>query len=764
MRHLFFLLLLFFFINLPAQDLIQPVGLWREHLPYNSTIDIAYNNEKIFCATPYSLFTVERSDNTIERSSKITGLSETGISAIYYDAAIEKLLIAYSNSNMDVIYKNDIINIPDIKRDNIVGDKTIYAIHSRGTNFYLSTGLGVIVVDGEKYEVKDSWFIGNGGGQVKVNGFTNNTDFFYAATEEGLKRTSVNTSNPADYNSWQLMSGVNGLHAGSCQNVLLVNNKILVQKNDSLFVESGNNWNLFYEDGWQIINSNVSEGKIVLCQQKTTGEVRVVIINSNAVVERTLVQSLVISLPRKGIIVQNDPWIADEKGGLSHFTASSFEQYKLNSPRSIASGEMTVYNDIFYATAGEVNDSWIGQQNDNGIYILKEGEWTNINRYVFPQLDSLQDFISIDIDKRDETVWAGSYGGGLLHIKADRSFEIFKQGFIGSAIGDPSSYRVSGLAFDKENNLWISNYGTAQPLRVRKNDGSWINFSVPFSLNENALTQIVVDDNNYKWIVAVKGNGLICYGHGSAIENTGDDHWKIFKQGGGNGNLPGEILCVAKDKNGFIWAGTTNGIGVFQCPQDVFTAQGCEAVWPIVQQGNFAGYLFNGEEVKGIAVDGADRKWVATKNGVWLISATGEKVIYQFTEENSPLLSNDVKKIAINGKTGEVFFATAKGICSFRSTATEGADKNENVLVFPNPVPPNYTGTIAIRGVVNNAIVKITEMHGRLVYQTKALGGQAIWDGKDYKGRKISSGVYLILISDEERKEKKVTKIVFISK
>ncbi len=158
---------------------------------------------------------------------------------------------------------------------------------------------------------------------------------------------------------------------------------------------------------------------------------------------------------------------------------------------------------------------------------------------------------------------------------------------------------------------------------------------------------------------------------------------------------------------------------------------------------------------------------MATKNGVWLINSTGEKVIYQFTETNSPLLSNDVKKITIDGKTGEVFFATQKGICSFRSTATEANEKTENVLVFPNPVPPGFAGTIAIRGLVNNAIVKITELDGRLVYQTRALGGQAVWDGRDYKGRKISSGVYLIITGSDDAsssRAKAAAKIIFLSK
>jgi len=166
--------------------------------------------------------------------------------------------------------------------------------------------------------------------------------------------------------------------------------------------------------------------------------------------------------------------------------------------------------------------------------------------------------------------------------------------------------------------------------------------------------------------------------------------------------------------------------------------------------------------VRSIAVDGADRKWVATRNGVFLINATGEKVINQFTENNSPLLSSDVKKISIDGKTGEVYFATLKGICSFRSTATEGAETNEEIIVFPNPVPPGFAGTIGIRGLANNAIVKITELDGRLVYQTRALGGQASWDGRNYRGQKISSGVYLILVSDDGRKERTAARIFFI--
>jgi hypothetical protein len=764
-RFLFFIAFLFFLHKLPAQLQEPPIGQWREHLPYNSAIDVTAGDGKIYCATPYSLFTVTVSDNSIERLSRITGLSETGVSIILYDEINKKLFIAYNNGNIDIIYNNDIYNVPDIKRSAIIGDKTIYGIYSRGKNYYLSTGLGVIVIDGDKYEVKDSWFIGDGGNQVKVNGFTSDASFFYAATEEGLKKAAINTSNLANYSSWQLVSGSNGLSAGSCKNVLTIQNKIIAQKNDSLFVLNGNNWTLLYTDGWPIVNSNTSFDKLQLCERQANGTSRVLILNADGTVTRTLVQPGIISFPRKTILFNNDPWVADQFGSLSHFNSSGYEQYRPNSPEAVGSGEMVVYNNTFYATAGAINDAWNYQYNGDGIFIFKEGSWNNINRYRYKAIDSLLDYITIAIDKRDETIWTGSYGGGLLHIKAGPNFEIFKQNFLESAVGDPGSYRIGGLAFDTDNNLWISNYGSNQPLRVRKNDGSWKNFSVPFFITENASGQIIIDDNNYKWIQAPKGNGLICFDHGSSIDNTNDDRWKRFTNGAGNGNLPtSDILCIAKDKNGFIWVGTTDGIGVIQCPQNVFSSQGCEAVLPIVAQGNFAGYLFKGEEVRSIAVDGADRKWIATKNGIWLISADGEKVIYRFTEDNSPLLSNEIKKITIDGRTGEIYFATLKGICSFRSTATEGDEMNSSVLVFPNPVPPDFNGTIGIRGLVNNAIVKITELNGRLVYQTRALGGQAVWNGRDYQGRKISSGVYLVLVSDDGKTEKTAAKIVFISK
>jgi ligand-binding sensor domain-containing protein len=759
-----FLFFLITAINLRAQNTFPPIGLWREHLPYHSAIDVTASDKKIYSATPFSLFTVELEGNEVERISKIAGLSETGISTICFDRSTKKLVVAYTSSNIDVIDENGIHNVPDLKRENVSGDKTIYSLFPDNNLWYLSTGLGVLVLNAAKFEIKDSWFIGNNGNYVKTNAFTKTNNFFYAATEEGLKKTSVNNSNPADFNNWQVVSGTNGLSAFPCKSVVNLAGKIIALQNDSLFVENGTAWNLFFANGIPVVSINVSEDKLFLCQRQATGLSEVLVINSNGVVERTLQQPGVISFPQKAISGNNTYWIADLYGGLSGWSDSNYEAFKLNSPEDIALGAMTVYNHVLYATAGTVNNSWNYQYNRSGVFKLAEDKWTNYNQFNFPVLDTVMDIITVAVDPRDKSVWAGSFGGGLVHIRNDQ-FQILKQNSpLREAIGDPGSYRVSGLAFDADQNLWISNFGSDHQLHVLKNDGTWKSFTVPFFLTSDATAGIVIDDAGQKWIISPLGNGLIVFNDNNTIDNTADDKWKLYRTGAGQGNLPSNnVLSIAKDKSGFIWVGTSDGIAIIPCSTEAFSSS-CDAVWPTIKEDNFANYLFKGQEVKSIAVDGADRKWMATTTGAWLVNPEGDKILEHFTEENSPLLSNDVRSIAIDGQTGEVFFGTAKGICSFRGTATQSEETKNKVLVFPNPVPPAYNGNIGIRGLPENSIVRITETNGRLVYQTRSLGGQAIWNGKDYKGRQTSSGIYLVMAEDEMKQEKIVAKIVFISK
>jgi len=773
----FSLLSLFAFAQIPA------IGNWREHLPYHQAIGVTGSGEKIWCATPYSLFSLDLQDNSISRYSKVTGLSETGISALGYDPATGQLILAYVNSNIDILDAHQQVhNIADLKRAAAPGDRTIYGIFPYKGRAYLSTGLGVIVLDQDKYEVKDTYILGSNGDTVAVRSFTADDNFFYAATDEGLKRAPLLSGGLADFHNWSLPGSLPGLPAGPCRQVTNFGGKVLALQQDSVFLFDGAAWNFFYADGWTINDLSVTGGKLFVSEQKADSG-RVLSLSAAGALEKLLQRPDILQSPRGALLAGDQIFVADSLRGLSSWPNGSGDPQRIipNSPASLASGEMTIApgsssgdpgaagsfrSGVLWVASGGVDDNWDPINNRNGLYRFSSDGWATYNAEHFPRLDSIYDFVSVAVSPLDHSVWAGSFGEGLLRMGADSAMTIYaKNSPLGPVQGQPDVVRVAGLAFDATGNCWIANYGAANDLVVRRSDGNWLSFAIPFPHTDHAVAQIVVDDLGQKWIVSPKGNGLFCYNQGTSLDNASDDQWKFYRAGKGNGNLPdNNVNCIAKDKNGFIWVGTVNGIGVIQCPGSIFSAQGCEALLPIVQFDNFAGYLFSGEQVQAIAVDGADRKWVGTRNGVWLLSPDAKKIIYHFTEDNSPLLSNGVRRIVVDPLSGETFFSTDLGICSFRSTATEGGQSNSNVLVFPNPVPPGYSGTIAIRGLVDNAIVKITELNGRLVYQTRALGGQAVWNGQDYKGRRASTGIYLVLVSDDTHQEKFATKIVFIGK
>ena len=175
-----------------------------------------------------------------------------------------------------------------------------------------------------------------------------------------------------------------------------------------------------------------------------------------------------------------------------------------------------------------------------------------------------------------------------------------------------------------------------------------------------------------------------------------------------------------------------------------------------------ADYLLSGESVRAIAVDGANKLWFCTNNGVFYISNDGLTQYHHFTEENSPLLSNAVGKIAIDGN-GNVYFGTDKGLIAYRNTAIEGQSKNDNVVVYPNPVNPGYSGYVGIKGLVTDALVKITTVDGSFVTHLKAEGSQAVWDCTTIDGKKVKPGIYLIFVSDETGKETYATKVLVMN-
>ena len=403
------------------------------------------------------------------------------------------------------------------------------------------------------------------------------------------------------------------------------------------------------------------------------------------------------------------------------------------------------------------------------IFSYIDNQWKTIYHNAF-------DIIGIVVDPGNKNkIYAAAWGKGVLEFNNGKLIETYDETNTDNSLQTMTPgidhIRIGGLAFDADNNLWVTNTRVDNLLSVKKTDGSWQAFQfLEFSTGDAG--SIIIDSYNQKWIVLKQNTsstigGILVFNDNNTIDDTSDDQAKWLNTVVGSGGLPiNTVICLAEDLDGEIWVGTTEGIAVFFSPESVFGGNDFDAQQILVDQDGQFQYLLETEVVTTIAVDGANRKWIGTqKAGVFLMSEDGTEQILHFDENNSPLLSNNITSIAINHKTGEVFFGTDKGIISYKSTATKGSDmfKKEEVYAYPNPVKEGYEGVIAIKGLVTNAVVKITDISGTLIYETIADGGQAIWNGKNFNGKKAHTGVYLVFASNEDGSETIVTKILVIN-
>ena len=248
------------------------------------------------------------------------------------------------------------------------------------------------------------------------------------------------------------------------------------------------------------------------------------------------------------------------------------------------------------------------------------------------------------------------------------------------------------------------------------------------------------------------------------LSNASDDSFVFLNEEEGKGGLPvRDVLSMEEDLDGEVWVGTYQGIAVFYNQDCLFTGEACDAEQILISQDGNTQILLETEAVTAIEIDGGNRKWVGTQNsGVFLFSPDGIETIAHFTEENSPLLSNNIFDISINHATGEVFFATEKGIVSLMGDAANFEVEMENVRVFPNPVRPDFTGVIAIDGLAFDTDVKITDVAGNLVYETTSEGGRATWDGRKSDGTYAVNGMYLVFAGNADTRNAEVARIAIL--
>lgn len=752
------------------------IGQWREHLPYHSVISVADDGRVVYCATPYAIFTYNKEDGMLKRYSKVNKLSDVGVSNIAWHKQKKLLIIGYRNGNIDIMKDGLVKNYADIKRANILGSKKINNMFISGDLVYLACDFGIVVFDLERREVKDSYFIGPNGNQIPVYDIAFFNDSIFAATNKGIYRASLFSTNLADFSNWKLDSAL--LRPGYiCNLVEAYNDKLIVNftKNlwntDTSYVRINGQWNKLTQFSHALkVQFREHNGQFVIAQagaiQFFDSDLQMVN-NYWSFNDKFIMPSdFVFDTDEQDLL-----WIGDKNLGLIRNKAQWNNTFiHPTGPYTDKVYNLTSAQGKIIGVPGARDISWNNTLTRLGYYAFENEQWINRNTANTAAFDTLYDALAVVIDPQNSSrFYIGSFGKGLVEIVNHQVVNVYdnKNTTMTGTVGMADNVRVGGLTFDKHNNLWLTTSYTNQCISVKTAQNQWYSYTLPVVSSTDVYSDIIVDKWGNKWVIMPKGGGMVVFNENGTFANTADDKYKRLTNSIGNGNLPSmNVYAIAEDKDGRIWIGTDKGIAVFYYPQNIFSGQNFDAQQILVEVGGYVQPLMESETVNKIVVDGANRKWIATeKGGVFLLSPDGTEEILHFTTENSPILSNSIGSIAIMPETGEVFFGTYEGLISYKGTATEAPptyDDSVKVYAYPNPVRHDYNGTIAIKNLVYNSWVKITDIYGNLIFQTRALGGQAVWDGKLPDGTKPNTGVYLVFATNSDGSETMVTKILFI--
>ncbi|MEZ4886402.1 MAG: hypothetical protein R3E32_16825 [Chitinophagales bacterium] len=775
--NLFLSILLLWTNCLQAQD--RPLGTWRAYLSYESGQTMILAGDKVYVGTRTSLYSLDPTENSIHTFSPVDGLSDLNIKSLGYYEPTKTLIIAYDNANVDLMpIEGKIVNVSDIKRANILNGKTINHVLVEGDFAYLSCGFGIVYLDILKAEIKDTYIIGQQGSQVEVYQVAVGDGVIMAATEDGIYKASLTSGSLTNFNNWVLENHEALIPNTSATAVAYRNGRFYAVQEGTLFrYEEGEWMPQYFDEQYKPRALRVNQGKLILTAQADGNFGRIAVFEDNEEVRvignyggkiRNIYES---ALDEDGSIWTIDFWF-----GLHHIMPDSpdnnVQSVFPEGPFSSDVFGLEVLNDDLFVMPGGASPTWGPRYLKLGFYHRSNmGEWTRFSESSSPSLNPnvLIDFIYAKKHPSLPKIYLASFGGGLVEYDYE-NFTVYddSNSSIQYMIPDISSarYRISGIDFDSQQNMWISNFGAPKPISVQTSAGEWYAFGPSDEDNidlgpEREVIRMNIDGYDQKW-VAMKARGILVFNHGPDLANSEDDFYLHLLQNNGR-IISNTVFAVARDLEGWMWVGTDKGAVYYTCDPVSIQEGNCQAVQPILEVDGFGALLLGTENVRAIAVDGANRKWFGTDNGVFLMSSDGTEQIQRFTTENSPLLSNSITSIAINDKNGEVFFGTNLGVVSYKGDAIGAESTHTEVVAYPNPVRPEYAGPIAIKGLAQNAVVKITDIGGNLMYETRALGGQAVWDGRDYTGRKAATGVYLIFSSSEDGTDTNVAKLLIVN-
>lgn len=738
--------------------------LWKGYFSYNEIVDVDSGTDAVFAATQNAVFSKAITSSDLKIFNSINGLKPESITTIHHSQTDNKTfagntngLLLIINSDGSVSTKVDIINEVPVPPNK----KKINDFYEHEGKLYIATDYGISVMDVATSEFIITYFIGTSGEETEVLQTTVLNNQIYAVTRNfGIRKGDLANPNLYDFSQWQTFD------AGFWGGIVTFNNQLVAMNSDSrTYRYTGSAFQ-------QVLNQNQAGLKI-----KTNGSELIVTTQNHVYVLNQAYSQIahITQIPnytsvfKAATVVSGIIYIGTEKDGLFSTALTNPTTFEAMSPNG------PIRNYIFRVKKAP-NYLWAVYGDYTRLYDPYPLDAFGISKYsndfgweLIPNSDLFQAKSICDIvinPNNGNQVYATSYFSGLLKIEGD-NIELFNNtntgpnGLESISTGNPNyvDIRVNSPAFDRNGNLWmtnVTNTGNYKSIKTLQTNGQWQSYGIADVTTDGfgRFGPMAVDKNRTKWVPSIN-DGLIAFN-----ENYNNKFIVISTT---NGNLPdNDVRCVAVDNRNQLWIGTYAGLRTVSVDRFISSDElTTNAI--IIQEGDLAQELFYQQTILDIAVDGANRKWVSIADGgVFLVSSDGQETIYRFTKNNSPLPSDNINDIEIDGVSGEVFFATDKGMVSFLGTSTKPSDSLSDVFVYPNPVRPNFVGTVKISGLTDKANVKITDIEGNLVYETTAAGGTIEWDTKAFGKYKVASGVYMIFVASEDATDSTVKKVMII--